>query len=107
MNAGDVTFHVTPEALLAASSAISTRAERLYGIFEQAQRCVDSMPAFWQGEAARAYRDAYYSHKREIEEILARLREHVIDLNEIAGNYQFAEQWVVRQTETLPEQAIQ
>jgi len=106
MNASDVSFRVTPEALLAASVSISNRAMQVQAAFDQAQRTVDGTASFWQGDAAQAYRNAYGSHKQEVEEILARLREHVVDLNQIAGNYQLAEQWAVQQAETLPDQVI-
>ncbi len=106
MNASDVSFRVTPEALLTASVSISNRAMQVQAAFDRAQRTVDGTASFWQGNASQAYRSAYGSHKQEIEEILARLREHVIDLNQIAGNYQLAEQWAVQQSETLPDQVI-
>lgn len=106
MTSADVTFRVTPEVLLAKSQTIQTQVAAMRRCFAQAEQQVNGMSGFWQGEAASAYRAAYAGHKEEIETILARLQEHVVDLNRIAGNYLQAEQTAEQLAETLPADII-
>lgn len=106
MNTVDVTFRVTPEVLLAKSQTIQAQVAVMRQCFAQTEQLVNGMGGFWQGEAASAYRAAYTSHKEEVETILARLQEHVTDLNRIAGNYLQAEQTAGQLAETLPSDII-
>ena len=101
-----VSFRVTPEALDEASGRLAAKMQQMRAALDEAQRIAAGTEAFWQGEAARAHRAACEACRSRFDEPVARLGEHVGDLNRIAGNYSFAERWNAAQAEALPDDII-
>lgn len=106
MNASEVSFTVTPEVLLQKSQQIGAEVGKLRNLFASVRQAVDGTRAFWQGEAGEAHRNAYNSREEDFSTMLARLQEHVTDLNQIAGNYLQFESQIREMEEALPEDVI-
>ncbi|MCI6896758.1 MAG: WXG100 family type VII secretion target [Gemmiger formicilis] len=106
MNVSDVNFTVTPEVLQQKSQQIAAEVNKLRGLFSNVQQAVNGTAAYWQGEAGTAHRDAYNSHNEEFNTMLARLQEHVTDLNSIAGNYITFENQIKEIEDALPSDVI-
>lgn len=106
MNASDVSFKVTPEVLQQKSQEIAAQVSTLRGLFADVQQAVNGTAAYWQGEAGTAHRDAYNSHNEDFNTMLARLQEHVTDLNSIAGNYIAFEDQIKEIEDALPSDVI-
>ena len=80
--------------------------EALSAFVDSTQQAVNGTAAYWQGEAGTAHRDAYNSHNEEFNTMLARLQEHVTDLNSIAGNYIAFENQIKEIEDALPSDVI-
>lgn len=106
MNASEVSFTVTPDVLLQKSQQIGTEVSKLRNLFDTVQQAVNGTGAFWQGEAGNAHREAYNSREEDFSTMLARLQEHVTDLNQIAGNYLQFENEIREMEEALPDDVI-
>lgn len=106
MNASDVSFKVTPEVLQQKSQEVAAEVNKLRGLFADVQQAVNGTASFWQGEAGTAHRDAYNSHNEDFNTMLARLQEHVTDLNSIAGNYIEFENKIKEIENVLPTDVI-
>ena len=106
MNASEVSFTVTPEILQQKSQQIGAEVTKLRSLFASVQQAVEGTNAFWQGEAGDAHRNAYNSREEDFSMMLARLQEHVTDLNQIAGNYIQFEKQILEMEEALPDDVM-
>lgn len=106
MNASEVSFTVTPEILQQKSRQIGAEVAKLRNLFASVQQDVNGTRAFWQGEAGEAHRNAYNGREEDFSVMLARLQEHVTDLNQIAGNYIQTEMQIQEMEDALPGDVI-
>lgn len=97
---------VTPEELHRQSGVVSKNVSSIKEDFREIEFKVRSTASYWKGEAADSFRAMYSSYLDEIAEIIARLIEHIIDLNEMAGVYEEAESDVQEIIEALPTDVI-
>ncbi len=98
--AGQLT--VTPEQLVAQSNEVRSAAGDLQDSFERMKKLVEDTRNYWKGEAADAHREGYTKNQTSIEEILDRYREHVRDLEQMAGVYREAETAAANMADELP-----
>ena len=100
------TFKVTPDELRAQSTVVSDKVQTIRTKFGEMERTVSSSNTYWNGEAADNFRSVYAGYKDEIEEILSRLSEHIVDLEKMAGVYTEAENAVNETIGSLPSDVI-
>ncbi len=103
----DLAFTVTPEALYQKSEEVQTAINSMRNEFDSIKSIMSRTSSYWQGEAADTYRKNYTNYEPDIQEIFARLSEHVSDLNNIAGQYVEAENKAQSIAETLPDAVIE
>lgn len=106
MNVGDVELLVTPEQLTIASSDMSNSLNSMQNCVEELDQIVRATEGYWRGEAGDMYRELFLSQRGDIDESIARLKEHPRDLIEIAGNYIDTEQVLQSIAEELPSDVI-
>lgn len=82
---------VTPEKLIAASGEFSTTGKNIRSITQEMLEIVNSLKSVWIGEAASGYGAKFAKLQDDMEKINRMIQEHVVDLNEIAREYQAAE----------------
>lgn len=82
---------VTPEKLMEASSEFEASGSSVNSITQEMLSIVNSLKGIWQGEAATGYTNRFNGLADDIEKINRMIAEHVSDLNEMATEYQQAE----------------
>lgn len=97
---------VTPDELRRQSDAVSASVNIIRDKFEDAKRLTNTTAAFWNGDAADKFREVYAGYEDEIQEIIARLSEHITDLRSMAGIYDTAEDEAGDIIESLPADVI-
>ena len=101
-----VTFKVTTDQLRETSDRIRTGTRNIQTDLKEMQESVSRTTAFWEGEGAESCRNAFAQFQDGIQELIARLSEHVSDLNAMAGIYDEGESQAVQATEVLSENVI-
>ncbi len=102
MIAGGVSLKVEPQVLYEKADLVSARVEEMQRILDEIRLRVDGTKDYWIGEAGDLHREMYISETEAIENIMHRLREHPIDLRNIAKEYLDTEAEVTRIAEELP-----
>jgi WXG100 family type VII secretion target len=82
---------VTPEKLVAASGEFGTAGRNIKALTQEMLEIVNSLKSVWMGEAATGYGSRFVQLQDDMEKINRMIQEHVTDLNEIAREYQSAE----------------
>lgn len=82
---------VTPEKLIAASAEFGTTGRTIRSLTQEMGDIVNSLKSVWMGEAATGYGTKFAQLSDDIEKINRMIQEHVADLNEMAREYQAAE----------------
>lgn len=82
---------VTPEKLTQAATEFSTSGKNINSMTAEMLSIVDSLSSIWQGNAATEYSGRFSGLRDDIERINKIIEEHVNDLNEMALEYQNAE----------------
>lgn len=103
---GTAEFKVTPDELRRQSTAVSSTVSSVRNKFSGLERTISSTTSFWKGDASDAFRSVYADFKDEIEEIINRLSEHVVDLEKMAGVYDQAEAKANEIIESLPSDVL-
>ena len=93
---------VTPEVLKTQAETVKTELAGMLDYFDELERLMNGTAAYWTGEAGDAHRRLYASKRAMIEEIVARYREQVTDLEVIAGVYEQTESAVASAADSLP-----
>ena len=97
---------VTPEKLSQASSEFGTAASQVNQITQQMLQIVRSTNSTWQGEASTAYSQKFNSLDEDMQQIYRMINEHSTDLQEMATQYQQAEQANVELSESMKTNVI-
>lgn len=82
---------VTPEKLIQASNEFSQTGKTISSLTSEMMSIVNGLKSIWQGEAANSYNSRFTSLQDDVQKILNIIQEHVNDLNEMAREYQNAE----------------
>ena len=93
---------VTPEELVNQAGQVRDAAKDLQHSFDRIKTLVNDTGNYWKGDAADAHREGYNKHQNKIDEIISRYREHVRDLEAMAGVYREAEATAVNMADELP-----
>ncbi|MBQ4066290.1 MAG: WXG100 family type VII secretion target [Clostridia bacterium] len=97
---------VTPDELRRQSDTVSAGVNIIRDKFEDAKRLTNTSAAYWNGDAADKFRAVYAGYEDEIQEIIARISEHITDLRSMAGIYEAAEGEAEEAAESLPSDVI-
>ncbi|MBR0208931.1 MAG: WXG100 family type VII secretion target [Oscillospiraceae bacterium] len=101
------TLTVTPEALKAQSGAVENARKRMQSSFDDLRALIEGSSGYWVGDAGEMHRQMYMSRIGKVEEMLARYREHVVDLQIMAGVYTEAEAQATAAAEALPPSTLE
>jgi len=82
---------VTPEKLISTSDEFNTTGGQIRTLTQNMVSMVDSLKASWEGEAATAYSQKFHQLEDDMEKMHRMINEHVKDLQEMARQYQMAE----------------
>ena len=87
----DIHIKVTPETLVNISSDVSQKIGKVQNAFSELEGIIQASSSYWEGDGNDAFVKAYELRKENYEGILKSFQEHIVNLQEIAGVYQQAE----------------
>ncbi len=82
---------VTPEKLIQTSGEFALAGGQIKNLTGEMLSLIKNLNGMWQGEAATAYSNKFDSLAPDMEKIYRMIQEHVQDLQEMARQYQHAE----------------
>lgn len=88
---------VTPEKLIQTSGEFAAMGNQMKNLTSEMLEQIQRMKGIWQGEAANAYGNKFYSLQTDMDKLYRMVQEHVNDLQEMAGHYQKAEELSMQQ----------
>lgn len=97
---------VTPEKLMQASAEFEASGATVNGITQEMLSIINNLRGIWQGEAATGYTNRFNGLSDDIEKINRMIAEHVSDLNEMATEYQTAENESMEQANALTMEVV-
>lgn len=103
---GENTILVDTELLKRESEIVEASIYRLKEINGELDAIVNGISDYWVGDGADAHIKAYKKMTENTEEVYARLHEHVVDLQEMAGIYEKAENDNITEIDSLPSDLI-
>jgi WXG100 family type VII secretion target len=103
---GTVEIKVTPTVLKQKADDVRNRISNLSNLFSELETEINNTQSYWLGEAGELHRKAYSDQKSNLEEMIQRLKEHPVDLLQISGNYETAEQTIQESVAALQDNAI-
>lgn len=92
---------VTPEKLNQAATEFANSGKNISSMTSEMMSIVDSLKSIWQGSAATEYSGRFNGLKDDIDRINRMIEEHVNDLNQMALEYQNAEDQSVEESAKL------
>ena len=99
-------LRVTPEKLISTSTEFGATGRTIRSLTQEMKDIVDSLKSVWMGEAASGYGTKFAELSDDIEKINRMIQEHVTDLNEMAREYQAAEDASLEQSAGLNTDAV-
>ena len=97
---------VTSEELDNQSNAANSELIKMQSLFDDLNAKITKVSNYWIGEASRVHCESYKKKMQTVTEILARYREHIVDLRTMAGLYSEAEQSAVNLADELPASTL-
>ena len=97
---------VTTEQLRTQASVVRNELNKMEREFDQIRNLIDGSSSYWVGEAGDAHRKQYTIRISTVEEMFQRYREHIKDLEEMAGIYEAAEQVAREAADSLPASSL-
>lgn len=104
--ADNITIRVSTEELMEASQQVQSSLNDMNSRFSSIAQAVNRSNGYWQGEAAENHRRVYQEMSKTVEEIMARLGEHVTDLQNMGQVYADSETEVTEMSSALPSDVI-
>jgi len=92
---------VTPEKLTQAANEFSNSGKNINSMTAEMMSIVEGLKSVWQGNAASEYAGRFTGLRDDIEKINKIIEEHVNDLNQMAMEYQNAEDMSVEESSKL------
>lgn len=97
---------VTPEKLIQTSNDFASVGSQMKNLTEEMLSLIKGLNGVWQGEAASAYSNKFDSLTPDMEKLYRMVQEHVQDLQEMARQYQNAENESMQQGSGLHSNII-
>lgn len=88
---GEMQIKVTPENLKTISADVEQKIKSVENAFEQLEEIVQRTSVYWEGEGQRRFLQSYEIRGDDYKRIFLSFREHMINLQRIAGVYEEAE----------------
>ena len=83
---------VAPATLIQTSGEFESTMGQVTSIVNNMMEIVDGLSSVWTGDAATAYTGKFHELQDDMTRIESMIKEHVSDLQEMAKNYQTAEE---------------
>lgn len=100
-------IHVTPAKLISTASAFDGTNNTIHSLTNQMTEIVTSLTGnIWTGDAQQAYLGKFNSLQADINKIHKMINEHVMDLKQMAQEYERAEQTSISQAQALKTNVI-
>lgn len=97
---------VTPEKLMQAANEFSQVGGTISSLTSEMMSIVNSLKGVWQGEAASGYNAKFMGLQDDIERINQMIQEHAASLNEMAREYQNAEEAGIEESGRLVSDVV-
>lgn len=97
---------VTPEKLTQAANEFASSGKNISQMTAEMMSIVDGLKSIWQGNAASEYASRFSGLRDDIERINKIIEEHVNDLNQMATEYQNAEDRSVEESARLLSEVV-
>lgn len=83
---------VTPEKLMSTANEFNSIGTGVQSLTQEMLSIVNALKSGWVGEASNTYTSKFNMLDDDMAKMFRMISEHVTDLNEMARNYQMAEQ---------------
>ena len=101
------TVRVSTTKLIQTANQFQGHGNQIKSITQQMTNTVNSLSrCVWTGEAANAYRNKFAALQDDINRMVKMIDEHVSDLNEMAKQYESAEQTSISLSASLSDNVI-
>lgn len=100
------TVKVTPEQLSQTAQEFGNKAGTIGNLTSEMTNLAAGLSAVWEGEASAAYVAKFRGLEDDIQKMIRMVQEHAADLEEMARNYQEADNFVVQETQSLSSDVI-
>ncbi len=87
----EMRIKVTPENLKTISGDVEQKIKNVENSFDQLEEIIQKTSVYWEGEGQRSFLQAYKIRSDDYKRIFLSFREHMINLQRIAGVYEEAE----------------
>ena len=101
-----IKLKVTPEVLKSMSREIEKQIEDISNQFSMIESDINGTRSFWEGDASDAHKNQYESLKDDIHEAVNRLKNHPVNLLQMAGLYTETETNIEAAAQSLSEDVI-
>ncbi len=102
----DGILRVTPEQLSATAGEFSSKASVIGNLTSEMTSKVTGLSSVWEGSAATAYINKFKGLEDDIQKMIRMVQEHAKDLEDMAANYNAAENEAESVIENLSSDVI-
>ncbi len=103
----DAQLRVTTEELHAKSNSVNSISTRMNQEYNELRNIISRTSSYWIGNGGNAHRKKFNEQEKDVDDMFSRIKEHVVDLQTMAGVYNSAEQDVVTTIQSsLPSDVI-
>lgn len=102
----NINIHAAPEQMRKKAESVEAKASVLAECMAVLEHKINATSYYWEGEAGELYRGIYRESKKEMDEVLHRLRSHAKKLCLIAQQMEQNEKEIAKTTENLMDSVI-
>jgi WXG100 family type VII secretion target len=103
----DAQLRVTPSELQAKSASVNAISSHMNSQFDDLRTIIERTQAYWSGIGGDAHRKKFRQQQKDVDDMFRRIKEHVTDLQNMAGVYTNAEEDIKSTIqESLPSDVI-
>lgn len=103
----DAQLRVTPEELQAKSASVNAISSKMQAQYNELKSIISHSSSYWVGTGGDAHRSKFNEQQADVEDMFKRIKEHVVDLQTMAGVYTSTEEDIKSTIqETLPSDVI-
>ncbi len=103
----DAQLIVTPSELQAKSASVNGISSKMHSKFDELRTIINHSESYWTGDGGNAHRTKFRAQEKDVADMFNRIKEHVVDLQTMAGVYITTEEEVKSTIqESLPTDVI-
>ena len=102
----DIYLKVSPQVLQSAAGSIQEQIRDISQQFEQIRAEITQTRSFWEGAAGDSHQSQYDRLQEDIREAVSRLKQHPVNLLQMAGLYSETESNMQAEAQSLQEDVI-